>query len=86
MSVSVAAPKAPENVKATLVGNNGIKVKCDKPKDFQFYGSAHKVKAYLVKGGSRIEDEKKEKENCDFEFEDLDYLTSYTVEVCITPC
>lgn len=84
MSISVAAPKTPENVKATIRDNNIIIVTCDRPKTF--LGRDRNIEARVVKGGTQIRNKTDYKGKCYFEFGDLDYLTSYTVEVCITPC
>lgn len=84
MSISVAAPKTPENVTATIRDNNIIIVTCDPPKNF--LGRDRNIEARVVKGGTQIRNKTDHKGKCYFEFEDLDYLTSYTVEVCITPC
>lgn len=82
MSVSVAAPDPPTNVKVTLRDNNVIKVACDKPENF--YGRGQKLRAHLFKGNTLIKNKTTDRPHCQFEFTDLYYHTTYTVEVCIT--
>lgn len=86
VSVSVAEPSTPQNVAVSHTENNVIKVKCDHPK--YFHGSENKVIARLLKSNTVINSGTADlrKKKCQFEFRDLDYLTAYTVKVCIILC
>lgn len=83
ISFSVTVPVKPLDVATRLLENNKIHVNCKSSKIF--HGPKEKFRAYCYKSGMPISQPFKEQDDCNFEFADLSYLTSYTVQVCITP-
>lgn len=67
---------------AYLSENNKINVDCKYSE--KFHGDQKKFRAYFYENGVLIKNHTEDKK-CHFEFPDLSYLTSYSVEVCITP-
>lgn len=83
VSFSVTAPNIPSDLEIDFSENNKITVKCKylhRPK-----GPEKKFRAFLYKSGTQKPKSYEQRDGCHFEFADLSYLTSYTVEVCITP-
>lgn len=84
VSFSVTAPEKPSDLEIGFPENNKITVNCKyshEPK-----GRLKKFRAFLYKSGTqRPKSHMLQHDKCTFEFEDLSYLTSYTVEVCIPP-
>lgn len=82
VSFSVIAPKTP-SLEISFSENNKIIVSCkyiDHPK-----GPKKIFQMFFYKSGSERPKLPEEHHDCKFEFSDLSYLTSYTVEVRITP-
>lgn len=82
VSFSVTVPEKPLKVTMYLSENNNINVDCEHSK--KFYGPKRKFRAYFYENGVLIK-EHTEDQKCHFEFPNLSYLTSYSVQVCITP-
>lgn len=83
VSFSVTAPNKPSDLEIDFSENNKITVNCKyshRPK-----GPEKKFRAFLYKSGTQKPKSYEQRDRCHFEFADLSYLTSYTVEVCITP-
>lgn len=66
-----------------LLENNKIFVKCKYSTPSK--GDKRLFRAFFYKTGTQRPTLFEESDKCDFEYVDLSYLTSYTVEVCIPP-
>ncbi|XP_075887320.1 receptor-type tyrosine-protein phosphatase C-like isoform X2 [Nelusetta ayraudi] len=73
-------PEKPYEVTAYLSENNKINVDCKSEE--RFHGLEKIFRAYLYKNGVSINGHI-DKKKCHFEFPDLSYLTSYSVEVAL---
>lgn len=80
VSFSVTAPEKPSKVDAILTENNKIIVTCKFTGKFK--GPDNGIIAYLCKGGDCLK-KYSPTNNCQFEFENLHYLTHYSVKVCV---
>lgn len=83
VSFSVTAPEKPTDLDIVRPENNVITVTCKH--SYAPTGHERKFRAFLYKSGTQRPKSYEQSDKCKFEFKDLSYLTSYTVEVCIPP-